>query len=471
MPNSDRHPAQSKTAPTDRAAIILAAGKGTRMKSKTVKVLHSVGGKTMLDWAVDLARESGAGRIVTVYGAHSPAVADAAAARGSEVALQDPPLGTGHAVQAAQEAMAGQAGPVIVLYADTPLIRAETVERVFASLEAGAAVAVLGFRPDDPAAYGRLITNEAGELERIVEAQDASPEELAVDLVNSGVLAARGDLLFDLLGEVKNDNAKGEYYLTDLVGLARDRGLKAAVVEAEADEVLGVNSRVDLAEAEAAFQQRRRIEAMEAGVTLTAPETVFFAHDTRIAADVVIEPHVVFGPGVTIEEDAVIHAHSHLEGAIVRAGAQAGPFARLRPGAVLGEGAKVGNFVEVKKAQLGEGAKVSHLSYIGDAEVGPGANIGAGTITCNYDGYDKHKTVIGAGAFIGSNTALVAPVRIGEGAYTGSGGVITDDVPDNALALARAEQNTKEGWAARYRKAKQARKAQRSGKSEKDGQS
>jgi bifunctional UDP-N-acetylglucosamine pyrophosphorylase/glucosamine-1-phosphate N-acetyltransferase len=447
--------------PHSRAAIILAAGQGTRMKSKTVKVLHPVGGRPMLDWSVDLARTSGADRIVTVYGAHSPAVKEAAEALGTRTALQDPPRGTGHAVLAAREALADAEGAAIVLYADTPLITPQTVARVFEALEAGASVAVLGFEPEDPAAYGRLILNEAGDLDRIVEYKDASEAERAVGLVNSGVLAAPAPLLLDLLGEVGNDNANGEYYLTDVVGLARDRGLKAVVVKADADEVLGVNSRADLAEAESAFQTRMRRQAMADGVTLIAPETVFFSHDTQIERDVVIEPHVVFGPGVRIAEDAVIHAFSHLEGARVAAGASVGPYARLRPGAELGKGAKVGNFVEVKKSQLGEGAKVSHLTYIGDASIGANANIGAGTITCNYDGYDKHRTVVGEGAFIGSNTCLVAPVSVGDGAFTGTGTVVTADIEADALALARTPMTTKSGWAARFRAAKEARKAKK----------
>ncbi|MHA6288316.1 bifunctional UDP-N-acetylglucosamine diphosphorylase/glucosamine-1-phosphate N-acetyltransferase GlmU [Maricaulis sp. CAU 1757] len=447
--------------PHSRAAIILAAGQGTRMKSKTVKVLHPVGGRPMLDWAVDLAEQTGATSKVTVYGAHSPAVKDAAEALGCRTALQDPPLGTGHAVLAAREAVGADSDQAIVLYADTPLIRPETVERVFAALDDGAAVAVLGFEPDDPAAYGRLIVNAEGDLERIVEFKDASADERAVKLVNSGVLAARTDLLFDLLGEVGNDNANGEYYLTDIIGLARARGLRAAVVTGETEEMLGVNSRQDLAAAEAAFQTRRRNELMGDGVTLQAPETVFLSHDTLIARDVVVEPHVVFGPGVTVEEDVVIHAFSHLEGAHVKAGASVGPFARLRPGAELGAGSKVGNFVEIKKTRLGEGAKVSHLTYLGDAEIGAGANIGAGTITCNYDGYDKHRTVIGAGAFIGSNTCLVAPVTVGEGAFTATGTVVTRDVEPDALVLGRARQVSKSGWANSFRTRKQAAKAEK----------
>ena len=444
-----------------RAAIILAAGQGTRMKSKTVKVLHSVGGRSMLNWAIELGKQCQADPLVTVYGAHSPAVADAALAAGTLTALQDPPKGTGHAVQMAQEALAGFDGNAIVLYADTPLITPETIERVFTALEGGASIAVLGFEPDDPAAYGRLIVDSNGNLDRIVEFKDASEEEKSVGLVNSGVLAAPAQLLFELLGEVTNDNANGEFYLTDVVGLARDRGLNAVAVKADNDEVLGVNSRIDLAEAEAAFQNRMRMKALLDGVTLTAPETVFFSYDTKIARDVLVEPNIVFGPGVTIEEDATIHAFSHLEGAFIGKSAVVGPYARLRPGAEIGHKAKVGNFVEVKKSQLGEGAKVNHLSYVGDASVGAGANIGAGTITCNYDGFNKSKTLIGEGAFIGSNTCLVAPVSVGAGGFTGTGAVITEDVPDNALALSRTKQTVKEGWAARFRAAKTARKTKK----------
>lgn len=443
---------------TSRAAIILAAGQGTRMKSKTVKVLHEVGGRPMLDWAIDLAREAGATDITTVWGQHSPAVARAAEAAGVKTALQDPPNGTGHAVQCAEAAVADKDGLAIVLYADTPLITPETVQRVFDALEGGASVAVLGFEPEDPAAYGRLVLTPEGDLDRIVEFKDASEEERAIGLVNSGVLAAPAGLLFDLLGEVTNDNANGEYYLTDVVELARKRDLRAVVVRAAEDEVLGVNSRVDLADAERAFQARMRGAAMTGGVTLQDPDTTYFSFDTRIERDVIVGPNVVFGPGVTVREDARIHAFSHLEGCTVESGASVGPYARLRPGAAIGPDAKIGNFVEVKKAQIEKGAKVSHLSYVGDARIGAGANIGAGTITCNYDGFDKYQTVVGEGAFIGSNTSLVAPVTIGDGAFTGSGGVITRDVPENALALARGEQSVKEGWATRFRAVKAARK-------------
>ncbi len=442
-----------------RAAIILAAGRGSRMKSATSKVLHSVGGLSMLAWSINLARASGAHDIIVVSGAHAPQVQAAAESLGVRTAVQDPPLGTGHAVQAAQAALGAHQGPAIVLYADTPLIQPGTVMRAFDALAAGAGVAVVGFEPADPGGYGRLIVNGAGGLERIVEAKDASAEERAVGLCNSGVMAADAALMFDLLSQVTNDNAKGEYYLTDLVGLARARGLSCAVAHADADEVLGVNSRADLAEAEAAFQARARRDALEAGVTLIAPETVFFAHDTELAADVTVEPHVVFGPGVRAEAGAVIRAFSHLEGAHIGAGAQVGPYARLRPGADIGEAARIGNFVEVKNTRLEAGAKASHLTYLGDAEVGAGANIGAGTITCNYDGFAKHRTVIGPGAFIGSDTALVAPVTVGAGAITGAGSVIIGDVPDDALAIARGEQREIAGGAASFR----ARRARDSG--------
>lgn len=446
------------TAP--RAAIILAAGLGTRMKSELPKCMHRVGGRPMLEWSIDLARQSGAERVVTVYGRKSPQIGALGEANNTLTALQDPPRGTGHAVQCAENAMAGFLGNAIVLYGDTPLITPQAVEKVFAALESGASVAVLGFTPEDAGAYGRLVVKD-GVLDRIVEYKDASEEERAIGFVNSGVLAAPALLLFELLGEVTNDNANGEYYLTDVVGLARKRGLKAVAVEGDAAEVLGVNSRADLAEAEASWQNRRRGEVMRDGVTLTAPESVFLAHDTVIGRDVIIEPNVVFGPGVTVEDGATIHAFSHLEGCVIRAGADIGPYARLRPGADIGAGAKIGNFVEVKKSTFGPGAKANHLAYIGDADVGANANIGAGTITCNYDGFGKHRTRIGEGAFIGSNSSLVAPVSIGKGAYTGSGGVVTENVPDDALALGRAKQVNKDGWASRFRAAMQKRKAER----------
>ena len=437
--------------PQPRAAVILAAGKGTRMRSPRPKVLHAVGGRAMLAWSVAAARAAGAERLVVVVSAESPEVAAAAVELGCETVVQDPPLGTGHAVTAATPALAGHDGPTVVLFADTPLVSAETIGAVFAALEADASVAVVGFEPDDPGAYGRLILGEDGALERIVEARDASADELAIGLCNSGVLAARASDLAAFLGEVTNDNAKGEYYLTDVVAVARAKGARAAIVRARADEVAGVNSQADLAAVEAIFQAQARAAALDAGVTMAAPETVFFQHDTKIAPGAMIAPNVVFGAGVVIEAGARIHAFTHIEQAVVRAGAEIGPFARLRPGTDVGEGAKVGNFVELKKTVMGPGAKASHLTYLGDATVGARANVGAGTITCNYDGYGKHATVIGDGAFIGSDTALVAPVTVGARAYTGAGSVITTNVPDDALAVERSSQRVVAGWSVQFR--------------------
>ncbi|WP_019961950.1 bifunctional UDP-N-acetylglucosamine diphosphorylase/glucosamine-1-phosphate N-acetyltransferase GlmU [Woodsholea maritima] len=441
-----------------RAALIMAAGFGTRMKSTLAKPLHKVGGLSMLDWALDLADAVKAHDKVVIWGAHSPAVKEAAEARGARAALQDPPQGTGHAVQCAQSALQDFDGNLIVLCGDTPLIQAETIEAVFQKLEEGTDIVAVGFEPDEPGSYGRLIVAENGTLEAIVEAKDASPAQLAVRLCNAGLIAGSAKLVFELLSHVTNDNAKGEYYLTDVVGLARQAGKSCAVVTAPAEDILGVNSRRDLAQAEAAFQVRMRNKMMDAGVTLMDPASTFFSYDTEVANDVVVEPHVVFGPGVKIGTGTTIKAFSHVEGAVIGQNADIGPYARLRPGTKLDDGVKIGNFVETKKAAVGKGAKVNHLSYIGDAEIGAKANIGAGTITCNYDGFDKHKTIIGEGAFIGSNSALVAPVTIGAGAFTGSGAVITKDVPEDALALARAHQEVKTGWAVRFRAAKAARK-------------
>jgi len=444
-----------------RAAVILAAGRGERMKSPLPKVLHPVGGRPMIDHAIDAALALGCEKVVVVVGAHSPAVRAHVIARMGEgsVAVQEPPLGTGHAVLAATEALADFDGDMVVTYADAPLIRPETVEGLFALREAGADVAVLGFEAIDPAAYGRLVITGGSSLTKIVEAKDASAAELAIRACNSGVLAADARLLFNLLGKVGNANAKGEYYLTDIVGLAVANSRRVEVAFASEGEVLGVNSQAELAGAEAAFQVGRRAELMAAGVTMTAPETVHLAWDTQIGPGARLEPNLVFGPGVTVEGGAVIRAFSHLEGTRVAAGAIIGPFARLRPGAEIGAGAHIGNFVEVKNVAVGPGAKANHLSYLGDGAVGAGANIGAGTIFCNYDGFDKHRTEIGEGAFIGSNSALVAPVTIGKGAYTGSGSVITRDVAPDALALERADQVEKSGWAATFRARKQRAKA------------
>jgi len=437
----------------DRAAVILAAGQGTRMRSPLPKVLHKVGGRAMLDRAIDAAEALGCSRIVVVCGTHSPAVAEHVTKRlgAAAVAIQDPPLGTGHAVRAAESALAGFDGDVIITYADVPLLGAEAVQPLFTARQAGADVAVLGFEAADPGAYGRLILDEAGGLSRIVEAKDANADELKVRACNSGVLAAPAKLLFELLGEVRNDNAKAEYYLTDVVGLARARGASVAAALTDEAEVLGVNSQAELATAEGLFQQGRRAELMAAGVSMPAPETVMLSWDTRIAPGVTVEPYVVFAAKVEVETAAVIRAFSHLEGAVVREGAIVGPYARLRPGADIGPGAHIGNFVEVKAAQIGAGAKANHLAYLGDGRVGAGANIGAGTIFCNYDGFTKAKTDVGEGAFIGSNSALVAPVKVGKGAYVGSGSVVTEDVPDDALAIGRGRQVVKMGWAASFR--------------------
>ncbi|MFP3943896.1 MAG: bifunctional UDP-N-acetylglucosamine diphosphorylase/glucosamine-1-phosphate N-acetyltransferase GlmU [Alphaproteobacteria bacterium] len=448
-------------SPHKLACVVLAAGRGTRMRSALPKVLHEVAGRPMLHHVLAGALELEPERIVTVLGTDMDDVAAAARAFGGgavRVAVQDPPLGTGHAVRAAEEELTGFSGDLCVLYADTPLIRPQTIRAMQTARAEGAGLVVLGFEPEEPGAYGRLILNDAGGLDAIVEARDADPETLAVRLCNSGVMLGDGELMLRLLSRVRNDNAKGEYYLTDIVALARSDDIPCAVVRADAQEVMGVNSRGELAEAEAVWQARRRREAMEAGVTLISPETVFLSHDTELSADVTVEPNVVFGPGVRVESGARIKGFSHLEGAHVGEGAAVGPFARLRPGTQIGPRARVGNFVEVKKATLEEGAKANHLTYIGDARVGAGANVGAGTITCNYDGFDKHFTDIGAGAFIGSNTALVAPVTVAEGAYIGSGTVVTRDVGAGALALARPEQKEIEGWAARFRARKEAKK-------------
>lgn len=446
------------------AAVILAAGAGTRMRSALPKALHPVGGFPLLAHVMAAAEALSPERIVIVAGHGAEAVTAAARAirPDVEVAIQAEQLGTAHAADQARAALQGFAGDVFVLYADTPLVRPETLAAMSAARGAGAAIVALGFEAADPTGYGRLIL-EDGELVRIVEEKEATEAERAIRFSNSGVICAEAPAVWGWLSKVSNANAKGEYYITDLVEIARADGRRAAAVACPEAETLGVNSRAQLAQAEAAFQTRARAAAMEAGVTLTAPETVFFALDTRIAADVSIGPNVVFGPGATIETGAEIRAFSHIEGAHVGRDAIIGPFARLRPGAEIGTGAHVGNFVELKNAVLGEGAKANHLTYIGDATIGAGANIGAGTITCNYDGYQKHRTEIGAGAFIGSNTALVAPVSIGAGATIGAGSVITGDVPDDALAVTRAPQATRPLGGRRLREKLAARKAAQQG--------
>jgi len=441
------------------ALIILAAGQGTRMNSDLPKVLHKVAGAPLLHHAMAAGAALEPERVVVVAG-HGAAAVEKAALAADETALvvrQEEQLGTGHAVQQALPALDGFDGQVIVLYGDTPFIRAETLD---AMLVSGADVTVLGFRAAEPGRYGRLIAAD-GDLERIVEFKDATEAERAVTLCNSGVVALRAVLLAELVSGLKNDNAAKEFYLTDIVAAARARGLSARVVTCDESETMGVNTRAELARAEAAFQAGARSEALENGVTLTAPETVFFALDTVVGRDSIIGQNVVFGPGVTVESEAEILPFCHLEGCHISRGARVGPFARLRPGAELAEDVHVGNFVEVKNSILDEGVKVGHLTYLGDAHVGEHTNIGAGTVTCNYDGVMKHRTEIGAHAFIGSDTMLVAPVRVGDGAMTGSGSVITQDVPDGALALGRARQETKTGLAVKlFEKLKQ-RKARR----------
>lgn len=439
--------------------VILAAGKGTRMNSDLPKVLHPIAGEAMLIHAMESGRVLAPERTVVVAGHGADMVRAATLAHDPDaiVVEQSEQLGTAHAVAQARAALDGFDGMAVVLYGDTPFIQSETLEKMQSALDQHD-VAVLGFEAADPARYGRLIM-DGDQLDRIVEFKDATEAERAITLCNSGVLAARADLLFGLIDAVGNDNASGEYYLTDIVGLARARGLSATAVTCDQAETLGVNSRADLALAEAAFQTRARANLLDDGVTLMAPETVYLARDTTIGRDALIEPNVVFGPGVTVESGATIRAFSHLEGCHVSRGGIVGPYARLRPGAELAEDVRIGNFVEIKNAQVAEGAKINHLSYVGDAYVGAAANLGAGTITCNYDGVMKHHTHIGARAFIGSNTMLVAPVTVGDGAMTGSGSVITSDVEPDALALARAPQVEKPGMARKLLEMLKAKKA------------
>jgi bifunctional UDP-N-acetylglucosamine pyrophosphorylase/glucosamine-1-phosphate N-acetyltransferase len=437
---------------TPLAAVILAAGKGTRMQSALHKVLHPIAGRPMLGHLLDAVATLRPAHTVVVTGAERAQVESFAAPSGAVTAVQAAQLGTGHAVLQARAALAGFAGDVLILYGDVPLVSAETMARMVARLHADDAPAavVLGFRPVDTLRYGRIIA-DGDRIVKMVEHKDATPAERAETLCNSGLMAVRAADLWPLLDRVGNANAAGEYYLPDIVMLALADGRASAVIETAPSEVAGVNSRAELAELEASWQARRRAAAMAEGATLIAPETVWFAWDTTIGRDVTIGQNVVFGPGVTIADGVTIHAFSHVEGAAVEQGAIIGPFARLRPGAEVGAGAHVGNFVEIKKARLGAGAKANHLTYIGDAEIGARTNIGAGTITCNYDGFSKSLTRIGAGAFIGSNSALVAPVTIGDGAIVAAGSVVTRDVPADALVVARAPQAEKPGWAARFR--------------------
>lgn len=435
-------------------AVILAAGEGTRMQSRTPKILHRLAGRSMLGHVVQSTLEAGVEALAVVVGPGREDVAAEAraCAAHAETFVQTERLGTAHAVLAARAAIDRGYDDLLIVFADTPLVRPQTFRAMRRDLAAGAAVVALGFEASDPTGYGRLILEESG-VAAIREEKDASETERALHLCNAGLMALAGHRALEILDGIGCSNAKNEYYLTDAVAVARRLGLVATSVLAGEDEVMGVNDRLQLARAEALMQQRLRNAAMRQGATLIAPETVFFSHDTKLGLDVVVEPHVFFGPGVTVAEGAVIHGFSHLEKAHVGPDANVGPFARLRPGAKLGAAAKVGNFVELKAADVEAGAKISHLSYIGDARIGAAANIGAGTITCNYDGFDKFRTDIGKGAFIGSNSALVAPVKIGAGAYVGSGSVVTQDVADDALALARGRQIEKPGWAKSFRAA------------------
>jgi bifunctional UDP-N-acetylglucosamine pyrophosphorylase/glucosamine-1-phosphate N-acetyltransferase len=435
------------------AAIILAAGEGTRMRSAVPKVLHEIAGRPMIAHVLAALAPLSPAETVVVLGQRQDAVAKAVAP--AKTVIQHPPRGTGDAVRAARPALEpALAGldDVIVLYGDAPLLQSATIARLIETRRAAkAAVAVAGMRPADHTPYGRLVLGEDGGVERIVEARDASPEEYAITLSNGGIMAVAAEHLFDLIDRLGTNNAKREYYLTDIVAIARGRDLAVTYAELPAEEVIGVNTRAELAEAEALMQARLRRRAMEAGATLVAPETVFFSADTVLGRDVIVEPNVVFGPGVVIADNVRIRSFSHLDGASVDEGAIVGPYARLRPGAVLERDVHVGNFVEVKATRLGRGVKASHLSYLGDSDIGAGTNIGAGTITCNYDGFGKHRTVIGENAFIGSNTALVAPVTVGDGAYVATGSVVTSDVPSDALTIARGRQVDKPGRAAELR--------------------
>lgn len=461
------------SSPSSPAVVILAAGLGTRMRSRHPKVMHALAGRPMIAHVVAAAATLAPARVVLVVGPEPEMAAVATAARTAapdlaiDIAVQTERLGTGHAVRAAAAALATHRGDIVVLFGDTPLVSADTLARLVAARRAGDHAAVAAaFRPEDRKLFARLVLDAEGQLARIVEARDATPQEAAIDLCNAGVIAFDGGMLPELLAGLRNGNAKNEYYLFDTIALARAAGRSCGHVEIPVIEAFGINSRAALAEAEAMLQQRLRLAAMAAGATLLAPETVYFSVDTRLGRDVVVWPHVVFGPGVEIDDDVEIRGFCHLEGCRIAAGAAIGPYARLRPGTRIGSRAHIGNFVETKAAAIEDGAKVNHLSYIGDARIGARANIGAGTITCNYDGFDKFRTEIGAGAFIGSNSALVAPVRVGDGANVAAGSVVTKDVPAGALAVARGAQRTIEGWATRYRARRAAQKAARQAREE-----
>ncbi|MEE4235237.1 MAG: bifunctional UDP-N-acetylglucosamine diphosphorylase/glucosamine-1-phosphate N-acetyltransferase GlmU [Anderseniella sp.] len=446
---------------TEIACIVLAAGMGTRMRSRLPKVLHKAGGRTLVGHVVCAARDLGASRIVAVVGDGAEAIEAEirSHAPAAQVAIQSPARGTGDAVAKALPALDGFEGTVLVLFGADPLMRQQTLATMAKTVTAGAGMAVLGFNAADPTGYGRLLTSEDGKgVLAIREHADCSDAERAITLCNSGVMAFDAQLLRTLLPKIGNDNAKGEYYLTDIVALANEAGSGVALVTCPENEIQGVNTRAELAAVEAEFQRRYRHKAMEEGATLVAPETVYLSADTVIGTDVIIEPHVVIGDNVRIGNDTVIHSFCHIENAVIGEAVELGPYARIRPGTELADGARIGNFVEIKNASIENGAKVNHLSYVGDARVGENANVGAGTITCNYDGFFKHRTDIGAGAFIGSNSALVAPVKIGDGAYVGSGSVVTRDVAPGALAVARGRQENRDGWAVRYNKMQGERK-------------
>lgn len=435
------------------AVVILAAGQGTRMRSDTHKVLHPIASRPLLLHLLDRVDALGADRRIVVVGKGREQVESAIIGRDVLIAVQSEQKGTGHAVQQAARALAGYVGPVLILYGDTPFVEAATLRRMIDRLDGkgGPGIVVLASQPPDPGKYGRIILGEGDHIAKMVEYRDASEAERAARLCNSGMMAVRATDLFRWLDQVGNDNAANEYYLPDIVNIASTEGREAVAIEGDPYEAAGVNSRAELAHLELEWQRRRREQVLHEGVTLIDPESVWFAFDTKLGRDVTVEPHVVFGPGVEVADGATIHAFSHIEGALIGAGSSIGPFARIRPGTRLGDNSKVGNFVELKKADLGQGAKVNHLSYVGDASVGAGANIGAGTITCNYDGFGKYRTEVGAGAFIGSNTALVAPVTVGEGAIVGAGSVITHDVEADSLAVERGQQKGVAGWAKRFR--------------------
>jgi bifunctional UDP-N-acetylglucosamine pyrophosphorylase/glucosamine-1-phosphate N-acetyltransferase len=442
------------------AVVILAAGKGTRMRSDLPKVLHKAAGRTLLAHVLHSAAKAKPQRTVIISGPQMPEVGMEAqqVTPGAVIAIQEKRQGTAHAVGIAKEGLKGFEGTVLVLYGDVPLIRTETITALADAVSEESPLAVLGFRAVNPTGYGRLIQNRAGKLIAIREELDTTVDERRIDLCNSGFIAIKAKLLWELLPKIGNDNAKHEYYLTDLVGLTVAEGRQVALAECPEAEVHGVNTRAQLAQIESLLQARYRQSAMDNGATLIDPASVFFSADTEIGKDVTIEPHVVFGPNVKISDNVEILAFSHIEGAAISDGVRVGPFARLRPGAEIGRNAHIGNYVEIKKAKIGEGAKVNHLTYIGDASVGARSNIGAGTITCNYDGFEKHHTEIGADVFVGSNTALVAPVKVGDGANIAAGSVITQNVPGDALAIARGQQAVKPGWAKKYRELKKVKK-------------